>query len=283
MKKLMFNVFAILATINLFTSCAKDDITTTADLTTTDITTELLGNTDLFGAVTDLEASARGGGGDDDFKPKKLKKISVDSLSDIIKTYVATNYPNSTIKDAFLGKNGETIIIVTKEDGKLVGVLFDAKGAFVKEVKNEKNNGNGKGKDLTEVDVKKLSTAITTYISSNYAGATTLKAVTDAKGNFYVLVKKADGTLVGLEFDASGVFQKVLDPKGKGILSPVDALTLIKPVVDYVNTNYPNSKIVKAYNDKDGNIIVSITTSDKKEVRILFDAKGAFVSVFKKK
>lgn len=279
MKKVLFFVAALVGSVAFFSSCSKEDtLLTTSDIS--DVTTALVASTDLVDANSDLTASARGGGGGGDFKPKKMKKISIDSLSDIIKTYIAANYADATIESAFQGKNGETVVIITKADGTKVALLFDASGAFVKEITEK---GGGKGKDLTAVDVATLSSSITDYISTNYAGSTIVKAATDADGNIFVVVKKADGTLVGLAFDKDGNFVKVLESKGKGHLTTIDVASLPSAVTTYVSTNYAGATIEKAYNDKDGNIIVTIKNTDGTVVRLVFDADGKFVKVLKKK
>lgn len=279
MKKVLFFVAALVGSVAFFSSCSKEDtILTTTD--TSDITTALVASTDLTDANTDLNASARGGGGGGDFKPKKMKKISIDSLSDVIKTYIAANYADATIESAFQGKNGETVVIITKADGTKVALLFDASGAFVKEITQK---GGGKDKDLTAIDEASLPSAVKSYISTNYAGSTFVKAAKDANGNIFVVVKKADGTLVGLAFDANGAFVKILEPKGKGHLTAIDVASLPTSVTEYVSTNYKGATIEKAYKDKDGNIIVTVKNADGTIVRLVFDASGKFVKVLKKK
>lgn len=278
MKKVLFFVAALVGSVAFFTSCSKEDVILTTDLS--DITAALVASTDLIDANTDLTASARGGGGGGDFKPKKMKSINIDSLSDIIKTYIASNYADATIVSAFQGKNGEIVVIITKADGTKVGLLFDASGAFVKEITHK---GGGKGKDLKEIDVATLPTSITDYVSANYAGATIKKAATDTDGNYFVVITKADGTTVGLAFDSAGAFVKVLEPKGKGHLTALDVTKLPDGVTTYVSTNYAGSTIEKAYTNKDGSIFVSVKLADGTTVRLMFDANGKFVKVLKKK
>ncbi len=278
MKKVLFFVVALASSVAFFSSCTKED-TTLSSIDLTDLTTALIAHPDLLDADSDLNASARGGG--DDFAPKKMKKIDIDSLSDIIKTYIAANYADATITAAFEGKNGGTVVVLTLSDGKKIALLFDATGAFVKEVQRHK--GHGKGKDLTKIDVAQLPSTVTSYVSSNYTGATIEKAATNGEGNYFVVVKKADGTIVGLAFDKDGNFLKVLEPKGKGHLTPLDIATLSNTITGYISTNYVGSTIEKAYTGKDANIMVTVKQADGTIVRLLFDSNGVFVKVLKKK
>lgn len=267
----------------MFASCSKEAIITdTANSTvTTDLTSALVTNPDLVTTSNDLSAAARGGGnGTGDFKGGKHgKEISVDSLSDIIKTYIAATYVGATTNKAFQGKGGEIVVLITKADGTKAGLVFDATGAFLKEV----TKGHDHKKDLTAIDIATLSATITTYISTTYAGSTVTKAYTDANGNFFVVVTKADGTKVAVLFDAKGVFVKELPKHGKGALTTIDITTLSTAITTYVSTNYAGYTVHKAYIDENGNYLVSLKDKAGAVVRLQFDAKGVFVKVIKKK
>ncbi|GAB3779251.1 hypothetical protein GCM10028818_29510 [Spirosoma horti] len=65
---------------------------------------------------------------------------------------------------------------------------------------------------LTVVDVATLPAAITTYISTNYAGATIKEALKDDKGNYAVAIT-VSSTIKLLLFKADGTFVKVADGK----------------------------------------------------------------------
>ncbi|WP_206170636.1 hypothetical protein [Spirosoma pollinicola] len=67
-------------------------------------------------------------------------------------------------------------------------------------------------RNLTAVDAATLPTAITTYISTNYAGATIKEALKDAQGN-YVIAITVSSVVKVLAFKADGTFVKVLDGK----------------------------------------------------------------------
>ncbi|SFD36877.1 PepSY-like domain-containing protein [Spirosoma endophyticum] len=68
--------------------------------------------------------------------------------------------------------------------------------------------------NLTTVDVSSLPTTITTYISTNYAGATVKEAKKDEKGN-YVVAITVNGSVKLLLFATDGTFVKVADGKPK--------------------------------------------------------------------
>lgn len=66
--------------------------------------------------------------------------------------------------------------------------------------------------NLTAVDAATLPAAITTYISTNYAGATIKEALKDAKENYMVAIT-VNSTIKLLLFDATGAFLKVAEGK----------------------------------------------------------------------
>lgn len=278
MQKIKFLLFAlVMGSALVFTSCSQEEITVADQTVSDDITLGLVQNTDLPNEfITSLDATGRDHKGG--FKSKKHKEIAVDSLSDIIKTYIAANYATATVKSAYVGKNGEFLVIITKADGTEAGLLFSAAGAFLNEVVKTK-----KDKNLTTVDVTTLSAAIKDYVATNYAGGIITSAATNASGEFYVVVTKADGTTVGLKFTSAGVFVKVLEGKGKHNLTAIDPTTLSVAITTYVTTNYATATISKAYTDPSGNYYVSLTLADGSKVRLQFDSAGVFVKVLKKK
>ena len=277
MKKLLF--LGAIAISAMFASCSKESITTD---TTTDLTSALVTDLDLVTTSNDLSAAARGGGnGPGDFKGGKGgKEIALDSLSDVIKTFIAANYAGATTDKAFKGKGGEIVVLITKADGTKVGLIFDSAGTFQKEVTKGKDDPK---KDLIAVDIATLSATITTYVSTTYVGSKLEKAYTDKNGNFFVVVKKADGSKVAVLFDSKGAFVKELPKHGKGALNTVDVKTLSTAITTYISTNYAGATIKKAYTDPDGNYLVSLKDAKGGEFGLMFDKNGVFVKVLKKK
>ncbi|WP_026464305.1 hypothetical protein [Adhaeribacter aquaticus] len=90
-----------------------------------------------------------------------------------------------------------------------MGLVFNASGNFVSEKSSKKVHG-------TEVAVADLPATITGYISTNYAGATLVKAFKNGEGNYLVAIQNTESTVMGLAFDAAGTFTAEVTMKGKG-------------------------------------------------------------------
>ncbi len=132
---------------------------------------------------------------------------------------------------------------------------------------------------VTEIAVNTLPDSITAYIASHYAGSMIEKAGTDQAGHYLVAIKKADGTPMGLLFDASGAFleAKVLPPHpdpGK----PVAANDLPATITAYITSNYSGSSIEKANIRSDGNYLVLVKKTDATLTALAFDANGQFLT-----
>jgi hypothetical protein len=131
--------------------------------------------------------------------------------------------------------------------------------------------------NLTEIELASLPTAIKTYVSTNYAGATIDRAATNTNGEYAVHVVKADGTHVGLLFDKSGVFLAVKTGKGhKGV--KIEVSSLPASVTAYITANYLGSSISSAYKHTNGTYGVLVTKADATKVMVGFDAAGVFVA-----
>lgn len=138
----------------------------------------------------------------------KITEIDVTSLPSTITAYVTTNYAGATIDAAGTLEDGSYVMKITKADGTTAGLHFDATGNFLDE-------RTPKAKP-TEIDITTLPTAITSYITANYSGATIEHAIMHDDGTYGVMILQADSTKVGLGFDANGNFVAVMQPKGKG-------------------------------------------------------------------
>jgi hypothetical protein len=128
--------------------------------------------------------------------------------------------------------------------------------------------------NLTVIEAKDLPKAVTDYISANYAGGTIESAGKTDDGKYIVRVKKADGTYVGVAFDANGVFLKEKAHKDHG--TPVATADLPKAVTDYVSANYAGGTIVKAFKNTEGALRVIVKKADETFVGVGFDATGKF-------
>jgi Putative beta-lactamase-inhibitor-like, PepSY-like len=99
--------------------------------------------------------------------------------------------------------------------------------------------------DGVKVATADLPAAITTYISTNYAGKTITKAEKSAT-KYEVVLSEA----TQLEFSLTGAFLEV--SKGGGIkVSDNKKETLPQVVLDYIAKNYPTATITKAEKCKD--------------------------------
>jgi len=136
---------------------------------------------------------------------------------------------------------------------------------------------NGRSCNLTEVAVADLPAAITSYITTNYAGATVERAGTTDNGNYILHVTIADGTSVGLIFDASGNF--VSERSHKQVRgTEVAVASLPAAITDYITATYAGATVSKAMQDSQGNYMVAITKADATVVGLAFDANGTFIS-----
>lgn len=248
------------------------------------------------------DASARSGGvvSTSVTGPHNLTTVDVASLPAAITTYITTTYAGATIKEAKKDAQGNYSVVITVNSiGKLL--LFKADGTFVKEADGKPNHapgdsarheGKGAGPGSMTVAVSSLPAAITSYINTNYAGATVKEAFKGPDGGFLVaitqnnvvklLLFKADGTFVqAIEKPAHAPGDTTHHPRpGQGSgpqATTIAASSLPAAVTTYINTNYAGSTIEKAAQDKTtSDYLVAILTTDKKRVLLLFGSDGTF-------
>ena len=144
-----------------------------------------------------------------------------------------------------------------------------------------------------------LPASITDYLNSNYSGSTFIKAFTvkDKSGTIkgYIVAIRYNGKPVGLKFDASGNFVKVLEQRegrdldGNGWheggqfddrddrgRDTINLNSLPQVIVSYFATNYPSDTLVKAIYGKDSSYI--ILSKDNGGFVTVFSAQGTFIS-----
>jgi len=135
--------------------------------------------------------------------------------------------------------------------------------------------GKCKGK-LTEVATADLSTAITTYISTTFAGSTIKYAAKDEAGKTVVAITLGDGTLKGLLFNADGTFKEELKQHAKKAkLTKVEVSALPAAVTVYIANTYAGAEIKTAGTNAAGEFFVAILIDSKIKV-LLFNADGTF-------
>ncbi len=121
--------------------------------------------------------------------------IDTTELLQLIKDYVATNYPDESIKRAKEDKDGNFIVGLTGH----VFLLFDSEGAFV-EIHEFAHRKHGE-----KVEIEDLPTAITDYITANYEGAT-IKVAFSQDDEYRVGIINNENERILVIFDSEGNF-----------------------------------------------------------------------------
>ncbi|MCW3110952.1 MAG: hypothetical protein JWQ09_5458 [Segetibacter sp.] len=144
-----------------------------------------------------------------------------------------------------------------------------------------------------------LPSAVSVYLAANYSGYIFQKAYTDkdSSGNIagYVVIIQYNGKPVGLKFDASGVFVKVLEQReGRdlagghgfhqgghfddrdGMKRDTIALSALPAAITtYFASNYAQDTLVRAFKGKDSSIVV--LSINNGAYATVFDANATFV------
>lgn len=190
------------ATINY---AAKDDAGNFLVAITQNSTRKTL----LFNAdgTFNRELSGRGGGrghgpggkghgrGDRD----SLNKVAIAALPAAVTSYILTNFASATITAVALDATRGYLVMIV-QDSQRKTLLFNTDGTFNQEiVRGLKGN-------YTAIEASALPTAVTAYITTNYAGATIRAAGKNTTGQFKVIVQPTTGRFVELLFAADGTF-----------------------------------------------------------------------------
>lgn len=137
---------------------------------------------------------------------------------------------------------------------------------------------HGEKHQLTAIELTDIPTNITDYISANYAGATIEKAGVTTNGYTIIKAKLADGSSIGLVFDASGAFVKEHTHKGKNLIgTKVEISEIPVSITDYIASNYPNATIHHARVADDGKYGIIIDKADGSKAMLGFAADGSFI------
>lgn len=202
MKSLKLILVLMMAAVASLTSCEKNtDLSPLADDTAmVDL---------LFFATTGDSTSADSTYGFGHRHHKcSITEVDSYSLPEAVLSYISTNYAEATIKRAGVsGSTGYYMVILELNDGTHTGLIFDAEGNFV-----TARTHPGRGTELAPAN---LPEAITAYLAANYAGAAVEHARLHPDGSYGVVIALADGTYLGLGFDATGEFTSSFDLKNK--------------------------------------------------------------------
>jgi hypothetical protein len=195
MNEMKRMIVVLLSCVGLWvTGCKNDGMMPTTDATEL---ASVAGAAARYSATTDSVTVGRCKG--------KLTEIAVADLPAAVASYINTNYAGATVKFAAADAGGKVVVAIVLTDGTAKGLLFDADGAFNSELKRHAHKAK-----LTKVEISALPAAVTTYISTSYAGAEIKQAGTNADGEYFVGIL-SDGKIKVLLFKADGTFNKELE------------------------------------------------------------------------
>ncbi|RYF67812.1 MAG: hypothetical protein EOO39_20535, partial [Cytophagaceae bacterium] len=133
-----------------------------------------------------------------------LSQVAIADLPAAITSYITANYAGSTINVAGKDATRGYIVMITLADGTTrKALLFNIDGTFAQEVVR------GLKGNYSVVDAATLPAAITTYITTNYAGSTIKLAGKNPTGQFKVFIQLSTGQLAELTFAADGTFVQI--------------------------------------------------------------------------
>jgi hypothetical protein len=147
-------------------------------------------------------------------------------------------------------------------------------------------------KNTTNVAVTQanLLSAISTYLTTNYAGYTFVNAYSEAVSgviNAYDVNITLNSVPYHVVFSATGVFVSV-NSAGKGhgkmnqTMATVAQADLLAAIKTYLNTTYAGYTFINAYSETSNSILTGYDvniTYNAVNYHVTFDATGAFVSV----
>ncbi|WP_395050604.1 PepSY-like domain-containing protein [Flavobacterium sp.] len=203
--------------------------------------------------------------------------VAIADLVASITTYITTTYAGATITSAHKESDGSFDVFITTAAGANLNLNFSATGEFV----SVSSNGNNDSNHETPVDVADLLAEITTYITTNYAGATITSAEKDWNGGFEVHINTAAGVRLELNFTSTGTFVVGSDSNNNHMSGTVSVIIqdLINNIKTYITNNYAGATIKEAHLESDGSYDVTITTAAGIKLKLNFSATGVFVSV----
>lgn len=147
----------------------------------------------------EVSLRGRGGRGGKGRGRDSLTTVAVSALPAAITSYITTNYTSATINYAAQDPNRGYLVSITQNSQRKT-LLFNTDGTFAQEIVR------GLGRSYTAIDASTLPAAVTSYITTNYAGATIRAAGKSSTGQFKVIVQPASGGHVELLFAADGTF-----------------------------------------------------------------------------
>lgn len=194
--------------------------------------------------------------------------VPVSSLPAPITGYVSTNYAGQTITKAEKYANGYE---VTLSGG--TKLEFNLAGAFLEVSGSSKNNTTSTSSTVAS---STLPASITSYINTNYAGQTIVKAE-KSLSKYEVTLSggtKLEFSLAGAFLEVSGSSKTTSSSASTGMPVNSSGLSLPSNITSFISTNYPGQSITKAEKSSSK---YEITLSSG--VKLEFDLNGNFKEV----
>ncbi len=229
-------------------------------------------------------------------RDEKREIVAETNLPTDIAAYLTANYSGYSFHKAFAIKNSELTttgyVVIIYYNDKPVGIQFDVDGSFVKVLEQrEKGDFHGRGwhrggrfearegKHKDTVALSALPSVVTSYMASNYAGDTLVKAFRNRDSSL-VVISKNNG-LYATVFDASNVFQSRIQlPAKQGKHQEVAQSALPATALTYLETTYPNYVFNKAFAVTIAGSVkgyVVLLDANNTKYAVAFDASGNFV------
>ena len=233
MKKLKLLSLAFAATLT-FSSCSSDD------------------DAGDMGTEVDLNLTAQ----------RSDNYINTAALPQAILTYVSTNYPNNTIKEAEIEDNNNYEV----ELNNGTELIFDQQGNFLG-IDDDGDDDFG-DENIAPGD---LPVNIRNFITTYFPGATIEEAERENNGNFEIELSND----VELIFDADGNFLGRADDDDNDDKDDddIEVSELPQVIRDYIATNYPNNTIIEAEREDDNTFEVTLNNG----IELKFDSDGTFL------
>ncbi len=286
--------YALSATF-LFASCQKNEDAVSASDTSTStiaVAATASGSVSVSGATDSvyLVQPCKAG--------EKRDSIAEADLPAAVSSYLTANYSAAAFSKAFALKNSASVVtgyvVVIYYNDKPVGLQFDSAGNFVKVLEQREKgdlkgsgwhhggrfeNRDGKGKD--SVALTALSSSITSYFATNYAGDTLVKALKNRDSSI-IVVSKNNGLFASVfKADGSFVGRSPL-PSKPGAPQSIELSELPSVAANYLSQTYPNYVYEKAFAISQGGSIkgyVVLIDANNTKYAVAFDANGSFVAV----
>jgi putative PepSY-like beta-lactamase-inhibitor len=294
-QRLKGSFYALSALVIAITSCSKEVDNGSAEFNTSDaiavLASESASVSSTLRTAADsvyiMQSCARG---------EKREIVAEADLPAGITDYLTANYSGYSFNKAFAIKSSDLAttgyVVVIYYNDKPVGLQFDVNGTFVKVLEQrEKGDFHGRGwhlggrfeeregKHRDTVALSALPSAVTSYISTNYAGDTLVKAFKNRDSSLVVITK--NNGLYASVFNSGNIFQSRIQlPAKGGKHQDVAQSALPATALTYLETTYPNYVFNKAFSITIGGSLkgyIVLLDANSTKYAISFDTSGNFL------